>query len=89
MPDAYQTAHLDLHDSGTVYLRCLPNAYLFDTVGLGHVGMPVWPPELGQPPDWLDVELDDCRVWHDAVEWGWYDHQMSDRRVVLNLCHRT
>ena len=85
MPDAFQTSHLDLMDSGTVYLRCLPNAYLFDAVSLGFVGWHQWPAELGEEPDWLWPELLQCWEWYEA-EWAIDEPPVSDRAVVRWMC---
>ena len=60
----FQTDHLDLcTTSGVVWLKCLPNAYLFDAMRCGHIAAPFWPSELGEQPDWFDAEISQCDDW--------------------------
>lgn len=81
--------HLDLGDTGLVYLNSLPDAYLFDSLLCGFVGAPRWPKCLGREPEWFDHEIGQLQDWWDreraideSVQWDLLD-MSRDRREVL------
>lgn len=86
MPDAFSTAHLDMSETGRLYLKALPNAYLLDMLELGFVGCPTWPAELGQEPEWFDGELWQCLEWHEVEQSLRETPPVSDRSIVRWLC---
>lgn len=63
MPE-FTTNHLDLTESGLIYLRCLPNANLIvDDVECGTIAVNWWPSALGEEPTWFGVEIEQCIDW--------------------------
>lgn len=78
-----QTAHLDMIDSGSIYVRAMPDATLFDTLNCGLLAYPRWPAELGEEPAWFDHELDQLCDWveiDDEVMRQEAAHEQSLRR---------
>lgn len=60
----YSTAHLDLLDSGLVWLRTLaPDATLTEGLCCRFVPCPRWPEGLGIAPDWFTGEVDELADW--------------------------